>query len=171
MVFILLIAGLLVGGLFLPDEYYVEQSIRIKAPKDAVFSQVNNMRKWVEWSPMRAQDPHVRLSFGGASSGIGASMAWESEVKTLGSGSVTIIESKPYHYIRSKHVMSSGEEATGTWLFRSTGEETEVIWSQTGELGFNPANRYLGLLKERVMQKQFELGLVGLKKHVESMAH
>jgi hypothetical protein len=43
-----------------------------------------------------------------------------------------------------------------------------VTWSNAGELGYNPVNRWFGLLMDNFMGRDFEEGLRNLKTQAES---
>src|SRR5436853_4154690 len=91
---VLLIAAVLVVVWFQPDDYRLTRSTVIAAPAAAVFEQVNDLKKWDNWSPWAKLDPNARVTFAGPQSGPGATFTWDGNGK-IGSGTMTITESKP----------------------------------------------------------------------------
>jgi len=174
---VLLIIGgiillLLVVSLFLPSKVQVERSIVINAPAEKVFNEVNSLQKWGAWDPWQKKDPNIQNTFSGPEEGVGNTNTWKSEHKEVGSGSQTITESIPNESIKSKLAFGEkGEKGGGTGYFNFTpeGEGTKVAWGMGMDLGMNPIMRYMGLMMDGMMGKEFEQGLGSLKTLVESM--
>ena len=59
-------------------------------------------------------------------------------------------------------------DGTGAIMLEAGGENTKVTWSNEGDLGANPINRYFGLMMDRMMGPDFEEGLNNLKRAVEA---
>ena len=49
------------GGLLLPSGFEVKRSIRVQAPLDITFAQVNDLRNWERWSPWTGADPTLTI--------------------------------------------------------------------------------------------------------------
>ena len=62
---VLLIATFLVVVWFQPDDYRLTRSTVIAAPAAEVFSRVNDLRKWDDWSPWAKLDPNAKVTFSG----------------------------------------------------------------------------------------------------------
>ena len=56
--------------------FRIVRSATIAAPPAAVFSQVNDFRKWEAWNPWGKIDPAMKQSYEGAPSGQGAIYTW-----------------------------------------------------------------------------------------------
>lgn len=74
-----------------PPEYRVERSTVINATPEAVFLQIDDLKKCTNWSPWAARDPNMALDYSNPSSGVGAWAKWKS--KTEGTGIQKIVES------------------------------------------------------------------------------
>src|SRR5438105_584457 len=91
---VLLAAGFATVVWSQPDDYRLPRSAEIAAPAAAVFAQVNDLRRWENWSPWAKLDPNAKVTFSGPQSGQGATFKWDGNDK-VGAGTMTITESKP----------------------------------------------------------------------------
>ncbi len=161
-----IIGVLFIITLFLPSEMHVEQSITIDAPKPAVFKQVNDLKNWEKWSEWHLMDTTGIFDYSDPSSGQGAKMSWDSDDESLGSGSIEIIESKPYDYIKTRLSFYNEKFGNGEWTFNDIDGKTEVKWEMNGELGF--LLKWLKGTMENEVSKQFAEGLEKIKNLAES---
>ena len=83
------------------DELVIVRSTKISTPPGTVFPHVNDFHNWEAWSPWEKLDPNLKRSFEGPASGVGAIYGWEGD-KNVGSGRMTIVESRPSELIRIK---------------------------------------------------------------------
>lgn len=165
-VLLLLVFGI---GFLLPRQVHVERSIAIDAPPANVFALVDGFRRFNEWSPWAARDPNAVYTFDGPVSGIGARMAWTGDPKTVGSGSQEIVASEPYRLVRTR--LEFGEEgpAEASFTLIPDGRGTRVTWGLDADLGGNPLDRWMGLLFDRMLGKDYETGLASLKALAERL--
>ena len=92
---LILVAALVLIGLFLPSSAHVERSITIEAPPAMVFAVVNGFRSFNEWSPWAERDPETEYLYEGPERGAGAKMSWSSDNPQVGTGSQEITLSEP----------------------------------------------------------------------------
>ncbi|MBN1116621.1 MAG: hypothetical protein JXA77_05435 [Bacteroidales bacterium] len=85
------VIALVIAGLFLPDSFKSVSIMEADANRAIVFDEVNNFRKWKEWSPWHKADSVLEESFKGAYAGKGGSMEWTSTI--LGNCILTITHS------------------------------------------------------------------------------
>lgn len=78
-----------------PDTFQISRGTVIAAPASEIFNQVNDLHNWNQWSPWAKLDPKAKATFEGAESGITAKMNWASDNSQVGTGSMTITESRP----------------------------------------------------------------------------
>lgn len=161
---------LVVVGFLLPQTRHVERSITVNATKDTVFNQVNNLQNFNNWSPWAAIDPNASYTFTGPNSGVGATMAWDSQMPEVGSGTYKIIESNYPNAV--KFEMKFGQEqmpAESSFLLDEISyEETRVTWTFDVDFGNDLMGRYVGyFLMEGAVGPQYEKGLQNLKQIVE----
>lgn len=155
-----LIILLIIVGLSLPRHARVTASLEIDARPATVFALVNDFHRARLWLPSLETDPNARLVFAGPERGVGATMTWDGPV--LGSGTQTIVDSRPYEHIAT--VINPGEPgAAKSWFdFVDTGTMTAVHWTFEADYGYNLVGRYAALLLLSVIRKDYERGLGNL---------
>lgn len=147
-----------------PTEYEVSREIIIEAPAPLVFDQVNIHKNRDAWSPWEAMDPNMTKTYEGPESGAGAIYKWTGN-DSVGTGSLTILESDPSTYIKSELTFTAPWESTSTieWHFEEVEGGTRAKWVNKGSL---PG--YLFWMgtedMEEMMGPDFEKGLTQLKK-------
>jgi len=158
---------LLIGVAFvLPSTIHVERSAVIKASPEEVFSVINDLTRFNEWSAWAEMDPNMKYTLDGAPTGVGAKMSWSSD--KMGSGSQVIIESEPFKRIKTKLDFGSSGPAFATFTLDAVEGGTRIVWSLDSEIGMNPVERFVGLMMDSWVGKDYERGLEKLKLLVES---
>lgn len=156
-----------VVGLLLPSTYRVERATTIEAPASQVFAQVNDFRNWEPWSPWAAKDPTIESTYRGAMTGEGAVASWTSEHS--GNGTQTIVRSIPNERIVTRLDFGEMGTATSYWDFATRGvTSTHVVWGLHGRSD-GLVGRYLSLMIDRMVGREYEDGLRRLQRHVEAM--
>lgn len=147
-----------------PSEMRVSRSITIAAPADAVFAEVNDLRRWQRWSPWENLDPHLQRTYSGAGAGEGAAYHWSGNSE-VGEGGMTIEVSRANELIRIRLEFLKPFAATNVTEFRfiPEGAGTEVIWTMTGEKNFFCKGMCLLMDMEAMIGADFEKGLAQLK--------
>lgn len=161
---VLLIVVLVIVVAFQPADYRVSRSATISAPPAVVFAQVNDLHKWEAWSPWAKLDPAAKTSYAGPEAGTGAMMKWAGNSK-VGTGMMTITESKPNELVRFKLDFVKPFEGTSTaeFNFKPQGEQTLVTWSMEGKNNFIGKGISLFMSMDKMIGGQFEKGLADLK--------
>jgi uncharacterized membrane protein len=162
-----LLAILLGVAMALPDHVNVARSVTINAPEGVVYTYVNNLRRFPEWSPWAARDPNARRTFSGPAEGRGARMEWESDEPSVGSGSMQIRESLTNRRVELAIVLEGADEATAYYDLVPSGSGSRVTWGYHAAIGNNPLKRWRGLMLDRWVGSEFEDGLARLKALVE----
>ena len=164
------LVALVVGGAYLlPGVAHVERSTVMAASPEEVFSVVNDMSRFNEWSPWAKLDPNTKYTMEGSPTGVGAKMSWSSANENVGTGTQEIIESTPFSHVKTK-LDFGGQVATATFTFAPGEGGTKVTWAFDSELGMNPVARYFGLMFDGMIGKDYEAGLANLKALVEKNA-
>jgi hypothetical protein len=150
----------------LPRNVSVERSAVINAPESDVFPYVNNLRKFNEWSPWSAKDPEMQVGYAGPAQGKGARMTWDS--REFGTGTQEIVASEPNRSVEV--ALDFGDQGNGiaTWTLFPSGAGTKVSWGFRTDMGNNPVSRWMGLMFDRWIGKDYEEGLARLKQAVET---
>jgi effector-binding domain-containing protein len=166
---LVVIVVVVVGVAFvLPQKVHVERSTVIGASPDEVFAVVNDLTRAKDWGPWYKRDPNMELSLEGPPQGVGAKIKWNSS--TQGEGSQEIVESEPFSTVKTK--LDFGGQGAAEALFRLETAEggTKVTWSFDTDVGMNPVMRYMGLMFDTWIGKDYEEGLANLKALVEGQA-
>jgi effector-binding domain-containing protein len=135
----------------------------MKADNMVVYSLVCDMTKWKVWSTWtRDMDSTVVYQFSEPQCQTGSKMNWEG--KKMGTGEMTLSELQPGQKIGYDLSFDKGKYlSTGFFMFEPVGDSLKVTWNNTGDLGYNPFSRYMGLLMGKMMGPDFEKGLAKLK--------
>ncbi|MBL8329011.1 MAG: SRPBCC family protein [Rubrivivax sp.] len=159
---ILLIAVLLVGGLFLSPKFTVSRSVTVTAPPEKVYALVASPRQWKAWSVWNQRDPAMQIEYSGPESGAGAAWAWKSQREGDGKMTFTAAES-PSRVVYDLYFPDFGTTSSGELRFVGQGGGTVVTWIMNGDMGSNPLFRWLALGADGMVGKDFEAGLAALK--------
>lgn len=117
-------------------QFTITRSVHIEAASATVHALVDDLHRWVDWSPWEGLDPNLQRTYSGADRGQGARYAWKGNSKA-GQGSMTIIESSPSRigidlaflkpFKATNHVaLTFAPDASGG---------TDVTWTMTGDRG------------------------------------
>jgi uncharacterized protein YndB with AHSA1/START domain len=161
---VLLVAAFAVVVWFQPDDYRLTRTTVIAAPAAAVFTQVNDLQKWENWSPWAKLDPNAKVTFSGPQSGEGASFKWDGNDR-VGAGTMTITASKPNTRIatRTDFAKPFAGSSNSDFVFSENGGQTNVIWTMTGRHDFIGKAMCLVMSMEQMLGPDFERGLAQLK--------
>jgi uncharacterized membrane protein len=72
----IVIAALLILGIFQPHDITVSRSATINAPKEAVFAQMVQFKNWPNWSPWSRLDTSMKSEFTGTDGTPGSTYHW-----------------------------------------------------------------------------------------------
>jgi len=166
---LVVIAALAVGGAFLlPQKVHVERSTVIAAAPDEIYAVVSDLTRAREWGPWYKRDPNMQVSVDGPPNAVGGKLSWKSE--TQGSGTQEIVELVENKSVKTK--LDFGDQGTATAAIDLNVVEggTNVTWSMDTDTGMNPVMRYMGLMFDSWVGKDYEEGLANLKALVEAQA-
>jgi hypothetical protein len=148
-----------------PDTYHVERSIDIGAPAEVIFPSVADLRAMGAWSPWDKRDPAMKKTYSDATSGVGASYAWEGN-KQVGKGKMTITESRsPDHVADKLEFLEPFPAVAETAMdLKATGPAaTHLTWSMDGKSNFVGKAFSLVMSMDKSVGGDFETGLANLK--------
>lgn len=158
-------------SLLLPRHAHVERSVVMAAAPSAVFAYINDLSQFNKWSPWAQIDPATQYAFTGPTSGVGATMTWQSEHPHVGNGTQEIIESVPDEHVTTRLRFAGEGDATATIALAPEPNGTRVTWSFDSDLGLNPLSRYFGLMLDSMIGSNYEQGLATLKSLAEAQDH
>ncbi len=152
-----------------PSEFQITRSVKIAAPPEAIFSQINDFHKWPAWSPWEALDPDMQRTYSGATAGEGAIYGWTSNHPHVGEGRMTITESRPGELIAIKleFIKPHAGICPTEFKFTPDGYRTKVTWTMSGKSDFMHKAVQLFMNMDKLIGGEFEKGLAKLKQIVE----
>jgi hypothetical protein len=155
-----------------PDTFRIERSINIDVAPEVIFSNINDFKRWNEWSPWDKIDPGLKREFSGASKGKGAAYAWIGNSQ-VGTGRMEIVEATPFTAIQIQIDFTAPFKASNIIDFKLTrqGDTTDVSWAMSGPQPF--VSKLMGLVfnMDKVVGGQFATGLAQLKQVSEGTGY
>jgi uncharacterized protein YndB with AHSA1/START domain len=163
---VVLVALVLIVGMMLPSGFKVQRSVVISAPPDRIFALLADPREWKRWAIWNQRDPAMEIEYSGPPSGVGARWSWQS--KTEGNGAMEFTAAVPYRHVDySLSFPDFDMNSRGVLTLVPDGAGTRVVWTNEGDMGNNPLNRYFGLMMDSMVGPDFEAGLANLKSLAE----
>lgn len=163
-----LLAIFFFGGLLIPAQWQVSESLTMKASKEEIHEYVSNLEKWQLWTPWtKEKDETLSYNYQGPASGVGAKSIWTS--KDMGEGSIEIKESDKEQGIKYALYINMGMESNlmGEISYQAVGDSVEVTWTDSGDSGKNLVKRWMSLMIGSMLGKELHQGLEKLKSLVE----
>ena len=146
----------------LPSQFNVTRSAPINAPAEKIYPLIATTGQWKNWSVWNQLDPNMKIDYAGPEFGIGAKWSWEG--KCEGSGEMEFTSAEPKKLLSYRLLFKDfNTTSTGTLTLEPDSASTKVTWSFVGEAGNNPMMRYMGLMMDGIIGKDFVAGLANLK--------
>lgn len=159
MLFVLSIPAIVLGvAATRPDTFHIERSRTIEAAPEVVFAQINDLKRWSNWSPWNKLDPKMKKTFSGSKAGEGAVYHWVGN-KQVGEGTMTIEQSTPPRPSEPGQVVmrldfvepyEGTSQSTFTLAAHETG--TRVTWAMDG------SNNFIGKIASFFMDMDAQVG-------------
>lgn len=152
----------------LPRHYRVERSVRIDARVETIYALVGDMRSWRQWGVWFERDQQMTITYQADPSAVGGGVTWQSE--TQGNGRAEwrrLVVNREAEYLLSFD--DFGMQSVGAFALASEDGAVRVTWSDSGDLGLNPINRWFGLFLDKMIGPDFAAGLAKLKRVAESV--
>lgn len=162
----ILIAIVVIVGLFLDNKVNVTREVIIKAQPEYIHQFVNDLNEWPKWTPWLESDPTIKTTTGAITKGVGAKQAWQGE---SGSGQLTYTQSSPKTGI--VYTMTFDGDPTvytaGMRYEPVSDGTTKVIWFMEGEMKPIIIGNYFAQMMDMFVGSSFQNGLNKLKKVAE----
>ena len=156
-----IVGGLLVvfmaTGFLLPGTWSAEVSVEIDADPEAIYPLLADLGRWSEWT----QWAELESTLSDPSSGAGAVRNWDDP--QYGSGSVTLIESRPSERVRYRVRIGEGAEVMGILRVERSPSGSVVTWREEGDFGRNPLMGYVARTMSTSQGRQLTESLDKLK--------
>jgi uncharacterized protein YndB with AHSA1/START domain len=157
-----LVALLVIVGMMLPSGFKVQRSITVAAPAEKIYPLLADPREWKRWAIWNQRDPAMQIQYSGAAQGTGAKWSWQS--KTEGNGAMEFTAAVPYKHVDyALSFPDVGMSSRGILLLAPDASGTRVTWTNEGDMGSSPINRYFGLMMDSMVGPDFDAGLRNLK--------
>lgn len=152
-----------------PHQFRIERRTVIRASPQVIFDSLNQFGQWAAWSPWEKLDPAMQKQYSGPEAGVGARYGWQGN-KKVGTGSMEILEANAPSHLKIKLDFLKPFEAHNTAEFSLMPVEggTEVVWAMYGPSPF--MSKLIGLFvnMDKMIGKDFEVGLAQLKATAEA---
>jgi hypothetical protein len=155
-----------------PDTFSVRRSTTVRALPEKIFPLINDFHRWGSWSPYEYKDPAMKRSYSGAESGKGAVYAWDGN-NNVGSGRMEILDTSLPSKVVIKLDFFTPFEAHNTAEFTMLPQgdapsgTTNVTWLMHGPAPFMAKIMHVFMNIDRMVGKDFEIGLANLKRLTE----
>ena len=134
----------------------------VAAPAERIYPLVSEPRRWKDWSVWNQRDPAMSITYSGPATGAGA--VWEWKSKSQGDGRMTFTAAEPGRRAAFELFFPDfGTTSTGELLLAPEGSGTRVTWTMNGDMGRNPLMRWMALMMDGMVGKDFDAGLANLK--------
>ena len=151
-----------------PNTFSVQRATVVRAPAEKIFPLINDFHQWGRWSPYEDKDPAMKRTYSGAASGKGAVYAWDGN-KNVGSGRMEILDaSMPAKIVIKLDFFTPFEgHNTAEFTMLPQGDATNLTWLMHGPAPFMAKIMHVFMNIDRMVGKDFEIGLANLKRLTE----
>jgi hypothetical protein len=161
------IVGILIAAARKPNTVHYERSTLINASPEKILPHITDFRKWMAWSPWEKLDPNMERDHSGAAQGIGAKYAWRGNSKA-GAGTMEVLEAGTDGVkIDLRFVKPFKSDCITRFHFSTQNNGTMVRWTMDGPNSFMGKIFSLFMNMDKMIGKDFETGLAGLKAEAE----
>jgi hypothetical protein len=167
LVLTLFVVSIVVFAFSLDSEWQVSVSETIPAPQTEVFSYVNTLKNWPQWTVWNKTNyPQMTWEFSGAASGVGAIQRWNDSKET---GILEILKTVDNQSLEYRLDMSNGKFIMyGDMSFESTASGTKVTWRVTGDNEENLIARLATFVFKPMIKDDLTAGLKNLQRRFTS---
>jgi uncharacterized protein YndB with AHSA1/START domain len=165
----LAVIGILVLAATRPDVFRLQRSIVIDAVPERIFPLIDDLRAHESWNPFDKPDPDTRKTHTGTARGAGAVYEWNGKGQA-GTGRLSILESDPFSRIGMQLEMLKPFKTSNqvTFALVHEGAATHLTWSIKGPVPYPTKVMHTLFNMDRMIGKQFEIGLTNLKRIAET---
>src|SRR5690606_32742259 len=167
-ILILLVLGILLIPLFLPNKLSAEAEKDFDYPPGIIFEEFNNMKEFSEWDPWSSGDSLVSQEFYAPYRGMGAGYKWKSADSE---GEITVNKSNLNKTIvYALEGLNLGKNSEMNVSFQSLDStKTKVKWSiNSEEIGY--FSRYYSYFTSKRLTEKLQQGLNTLEANLKNSA-
>ncbi len=161
---LVVIAVILILAALKPKTFRIMRTAIIPTTPDRVFPHINDFHNWNAWSAWSKKDLNMAVTYSGPTTGKGAIYEWRGN-KNVGSGRMEIIDSIAPTLVVIKLDFFAPIEGhnKASFALQVVPEGTKVVWVMDGPMAFIPKIFSLFVDMDKMIGKDFEEGLDGLK--------
>ncbi|UCC25972.1 MAG: SRPBCC family protein [Gemmatimonadales bacterium] len=149
-------------GLLLSGEWSAERQRFLEAPPETVFTYLEDLALWAEWSTMEQVEGELSTP----SHGVGATLAWDDP--QWGQGRFELVSLTPVRAVEYRVSVEGGAmETRGRLDLIPEAGGTTLTWREEGDFGWNPLLAYFALGMERMQGAELDKALDRLERLVE----
>lgn len=161
-----IIAVLALITVFLPSSINVERTTEINAPAGTAYTMANDMKNLENLFPILQIDKKMKKTLSSNTIGKDAYFEWKSDMKNVGSGKITIVESRKDEYIKLAMTLDGVDAGFTEIKFTASEGKTKVSWSMHSDVSF--VARWFVPTYEEMIGKDIDSSLVLLRKLTET---
>lgn len=160
----LLVIVLLIYASTRPNTFEVKRSLEIAASAEKLFPLIDHFTMWPQWSPYEKLDAAMKKQYPGAAHGPGAIYEWEGNGKA-GKGKMEITSTTPPTRMEMALHFDKPMRCDNTVVFTLVprGDSTVVTWAMHGKQMFVMKVMGVFVNMDRMIGRDFEVGLANLK--------
>jgi hypothetical protein len=160
-----------VMAFLLPTYQRITKTITINAPAASVYDQLKTIRQFNQVTAWNSQDSNLQYTYTGTDGSIGAAASWKGSPEISGEGRIEITNLQPGQKIGHKIQFIAPRKGSALSSFtlnalEKTSTEVKWVFEMATPRPWNIFNLFYSL--DEKMGKEFETGLVLLKKLMES---
>lgn len=151
-----------------PSVVKVERSIDVNASAETVKSKIPDLKFFHDkWSPWTEKDPKMKVTYTGETGAEGSSMAWVSNNKDVGKGSMTYLYTHGDTVMQTLHFDDYGDSKVYQ-VVTPKGEGANVKWVMESKTPFIGRAVMLFMNMDKMIGPDFDKGLKKLKFAMEN---
>jgi len=157
--------------LFGPSKIKVERSIDIKtASIDELQHKLADLKFFHDtWSPWTRRDPNMKTIYTGVCCEAGSAYRWESELDSVGKGTMTFNKFTPDSVLLTLNFDGMGDNELYFITKPANDGNIHVTWGVIFDIGFFGRVPMMFINMDKMIGPDYETGLGNLKKEIESL--
>jgi uncharacterized protein YndB with AHSA1/START domain len=170
LVIIILVAIVLIAGLFVKKDFNVEREVTINKPKQQVFEYVKYVKNQDNFSKWNMLDPGRKKTYSGTDGTVGFAYSWESQNKNVGQGEQRIKGIKEGERMDfGLHFLKPFESNADAYMTTEAAGDnaTKVKWGFAGKMPYPMNVMGLFMNMDKAVGDDLQTGLNNLKTLME----
>lgn len=156
---IAIIAAIALIALLLPRKVVVTRQDRVDMSPEDLIARVASTDGFQTFNPYCTTDPALKITPFGPASGVGSGFKFEGK-EGKGTQTVTAVTASSVTHLIDLGAMGKPVQ---TIEAIASDQGTQMTWTVTSDMGYNPIFRIFGLFMDRMLGKTYELGLNNIK--------